>query len=54
MIQARPTSRLSRYCGVVKGRLAKAIGSTAKIAQGIKRRSCKYSALWPRPWDMLT
>lgn len=34
-----------------KDMLAKYAGKTAKIAQGKKRRNCKYSALCPRPWE---
>lgn len=31
--------------------MIKYIGSIASTAQGRKRRSCKYCALWPRPLE---
>lgn len=39
--------------GEVKGKPAKAAGSTDKMAQGIKRRSCRYVALLPNPCEIL-
>ena len=49
-----PVIKLVRNIGEVNGTLAKATGSTANMAHGIKRRSCKYSALCPKPCETET
>ena len=49
-----PVKRLVKNNGEVNGMLAKATGKTAKMAHGINLRSCKYSALCPKPCETET